>query len=260
MINTILAHPLTAGLQVDDPSTTNLRRKIIEEKPFLKQIYQDWYREILAHIPTQQGAVLELGSGAGFLEQLVPGLITSEVFMCNNIKIVADAMTMPFESSSLKAIVMTDVLHHIPDSHRFFQEASRCLKPDGIIAMVEPWLSRWSSLIYRKLHHEPFDQHSATWTFPDQGPLSGANGALPWIIFQRDRTTFERNFPDSRIEVVRPMMPFRYLVSGGVSMRSLMPALFTPAWKAIESGLSPWMDSLGMFAFIAIRKVPTEAA
>jgi len=259
MLKTILAHPLTAGLQVNDPSTTNLRRMIIEEKPFLKQIYQDWYGEILAHIPAQQGAVLELGSGAGFFEELVPGLITSEVFQCNDIKIVADAMTLPFESSSLKAIVMTDVLHHIPDSHKFFQEASRCLKPDGTIVMVEAWLSRWSSLIYKNLHHEPFDQHSATWTFPDQGPLSSANGALPWIIFQRDRAAFERDLPELRIEVVRPMMPFRYLVSGGVSMRSLMPAFLTPVWKAIEAGLTPWMDSLAMFAFIAIRKVPTEA-
>ena len=42
-------------------------------------------------------------------------------------------------------------------------------------------------------------------------------------------------------------------------MRSLMPAFLTPVWKAIEAGLTPWMDSLAMFAFIAIRKVPTEA-
>jgi hypothetical protein len=30
-------------------------------------------------------------------------------------------------------------------------------------------------------------------------------------------------------------MPFRYLVSGGVSMRPLMPEVLFPVWRALES-------------------------
>jgi hypothetical protein len=36
---------------------------------------------------------------------------------------------------------------------------------------------------------------AADWSFPAVGPLSGANGALPWILFERDRARFEREFP-----------------------------------------------------------------
>ncbi len=61
-----------------------------------------------------QAPALELGSGAGFLQQHIDRLITSEIFRCPDITMVLDACALPFEDRSLRAIVMTDVLHHIP--------------------------------------------------------------------------------------------------------------------------------------------------
>jgi len=55
------------------------------------------------------------------------------------------------------------------------------------------------------------------------GPLSGANDALPWIIFVRDRLKFEQEFPQWQIELINPIMPFRYLVSRGVFLSNLAP-------------------------------------
>jgi hypothetical protein len=81
MIRSLLAHPLTRGLDIDDPRTTQLRREIIQEKSFLRQIYQEWYATIAGALPRSMGPVLELGSGAGFLKDFLPGLITSEIFL-----------------------------------------------------------------------------------------------------------------------------------------------------------------------------------
>ncbi len=67
--------------------------------------------------------MVELGSGAGFLADYVPDLITSEVFPASDIRLVLDARTLPFATGSLRAIVMADVLHHIPDNHAFLAEA-----------------------------------------------------------------------------------------------------------------------------------------
>lgn len=120
--------------------------------------------------------------------------------------------------------------------------------------MVEPWVSGWSKLIYTRLHHEPFLPEAASWKIPPSGPLSGANGALPWIVFVRDRARLAGMFPELQIDAIRPMMPFRYLVSGGVSMRSLMPGVLYGAWKGLESLLSPWSRSLGMFTLIDVRR------
>jgi SAM-dependent methyltransferase len=254
MLRSILAHPLTRGRSIDDPITTDLRRSIVASKPFLRAIYEDWYRAILARVPKGDGSVLELGSGAGFFEQFLPNVITSEVFPCPGVQLVVDARNLPFASGELRGIVMTDVLHHIPNAAAFFHEATRCLRPGGVVVMVEPWLSSWSRLIYTHLHHEPFKPEVQQWDFPAKGPLSDANGALPWILFERDRKHFEEEFPGLSIEEIRPMMPFRYLVSGGVSMRTLMPGFTTPLWRSIERACEPQMKRMAMFSLIALRR------
>ena len=159
----------------------------------------------------------------------------------------------------LNAIVMVDVLHHIPDSRAFLAEAQRCLRSGGSIVMIEPWASTWSRRIYTRLHHEPFHPDAKDWNFPDTGPLSGANGALPWIIFERDRREFESAFPELAIREVRPFMPFRYLVSGGVSMRQLMPAATFRLWRRIESWLGRWPQHWSMFAFIHLERRSRES-
>jgi hypothetical protein len=120
--------------------------------------------------------------------------------------------------------------------------------------MIEPWVSTWSRQIYTRLHHEPFDPDAVDWTFPGSGPLSGANGALPWIILQRDRHDFESEFRELEIQAVRPFMPFRYLLSGGVSMRQLMPAATFSFWRGLESWLCNWPHHWSMFALIHVKR------
>jgi SAM-dependent methyltransferase len=254
-----LSHPLTRGLSIDDPRTTALRRQIVEEKPFLKKIYCEWYRSIAASIPTGPGRVLELGSGPGFLDQFIEGLITSEIFPSPGINVVLDGHCLPFADASLRAIVMVDVLHHLPRPRDFLCEAARCVRQDGAIVMIEPWASRWSEWVYRRFHNEPFEPRSAQWEFPASGPLSGANMAMPWMIFQRDRDLFEKEFPQWRVADIRPMMPFRYVLSGGVTRRSFMPGFLFGFWKGVEAVLNPWRDSLAMFAQIRLARTDVKA-
>jgi SAM-dependent methyltransferase len=250
----LLAHPHTAGVRIDDPATTELRKRIISSKPFLRAIYDEWYGTLASALPPGNGKVLELGAGAGYCDRYIKGLITSELFACPGVRVVADAQQLPFGDDTLRAIVFTDVLHHIPDVRRFFTEASRCLRPGGRVLMIEPWVTAWSSFIYRHLHHEPFSPEASDWRFPSTGPLSGANGALPWILFVRDRRGFEAEFPHLVIDEIRPFMPFRYLVSGGVGLRSLMPGFLHPLWVRLERALQPVIPRIAMFAFIVLHK------
>ena len=178
MLRSWLAHPLTRRLDIDDPRTTHLRRQILREKGFLQQVYRVWYTSSAAELPHGQGGVLELGSGAGFLSDLVPNLITSEVFYCPHVRAVLNGMQMPFAAGALRAIVMINVLHHLPQPRRFFAEAARCVHPGGAIVMIEPWVTRWSRFVYTRLHHEPFCPEALEWESQTRGPLSGANGAL----------------------------------------------------------------------------------
>jgi SAM-dependent methyltransferase len=255
MIKSLLAHPLTRGMDIDDPRTTKLRLEIVRSKHFLRKIYEEWYRNIVDSLPACDGPVLELGSGAGFLREFIPGLITSEIFATPGAALVMDAHAMPVRAGALRAIVMTNVLHHLARPRRFFAEAARCVKPGGSMVMIEPWVTAWGRWVYTHLHHEPFVPDAPRWEFPPTGPLSGANGALPWILFARDRERFEQDFPMWQVRTIRPIMPFRYLVSGGVSLRSLTPGWTFGMWSALEKCIDPWARHLGMFAHVVLARL-----
>jgi SAM-dependent methyltransferase len=248
-------------MDIDSPETTRLRKQIIEKKPFLRRIYEEWYAWIAAHVPAGSGEILELGSGAGFLEDYIPGLITSDVFLVPGVARVVDAHHLPFSDASLRAIVMSNVFHHLMDPVQFLHEATRCVRLGGAVVMIEPWASSWSRLIYSRLHHEPFEPQASEWSIPQTGPLSGANGALPWILFERDRIAFEQKFPEWKIREVSPFMPFRYLLSGGVSLRSFMPVCTFAFWRWLESLLNRSMSTWAMFARIVLsRATPMDPA
>jgi len=253
----VLSHPLTRGVDVDDPRSTLLRRQIIQSKPFLRALYREWYERIRARLPEEQAFVLEIGSGAGFLRDFIPQIITSEVFALPGVDRVEDAMALTFADASLDAIVMTDVLHHIPDVAKFLSEAARTLKPGGRLLMIEPWRTRWSQWVYQHLHPEPFRPEYSDWTLPPGGPLSGANGALPWIVFERDRARFEASFPELSIGTIQGLMPVSYLASGGVSMRALAPGRAYGAVRALERGIL--RERGAMFAFIEVQRRPAVA-
>jgi SAM-dependent methyltransferase len=253
MIRRLLAHPLARDLDLDDPQTTAIRRQILRSKGFLRQIYYEWYQDVLAALPPMDGPVLELGSGAGFLKDLFPDLITSDILHVKDLSVVLDANDMPFGTSSLRAIVMIDVLHHLCRPRHFLREATRCVMPLGRLVMIEPWVTNWSRLVYSRLHHEPFDPETREWEFPMKGPLSGANGALPWILFDRDRLQFAAEFPQWRVKSIEPQMPISYLLSGGVSFRGFAPAKAFAQIRRLEERLEPWMGKLAMFAQITLE-------
>jgi SAM-dependent methyltransferase len=255
MLKRLLTHPVARNIDLDDPKATVLRRKILLEKRFLRNLYQEWYGWILAALPEQTGPVLELGSGAGFLKEHIPGLITSDLMHLPDLSLVMDAHCIPLRERTLRAIVMIDVLHHLPRPRIFLSEALRCLTVGGAAIMIEPWVSAWSRLVYGRLHHEPFQPQAEQWEFPSSGPLSGANGALPWIIFQRDLAEFRREFPQWRIKSLDFGMPFSYLLSGGVSMRSFVPGSLFGFVRRVEKALDPWMDHLAMFSRVVLEKI-----
>lgn len=252
MLKRLLSHPLLRDLDLDDPNTTQLRRQVVASNPFLVKIYAEWYTLLKGSLPAGSGQVLELGSGPGFLSAYIPNLIPSERFFVDDIRIILDGQRLPFKDGALCGIVMTNVLHHIPRPGEFFIEAARAVKAGGVISMIEPWNTKWSRFVYTRLHHEGFDDKTSDWEINATGPLSSANGALPWILFHRDRNVFEQRFPAWHVESIIPFMPFAYVLSGGVSMRPLLPGWSFSVLYHIERALSPAMSHLAMFAHILL--------
>lgn len=243
---------------LDTPSTTLQHREIILRKKFLKKLYIDWYSSMLketAGLP--EGKIVEIGSGGGFLKELNPHVITSDILPFPHCDLTFSGENMPFAAEELSAILMIDVLHHIPDSRSFFREAQRVLKPGGKIIMIEPANTAFSRFIFQKFHHENFDPETESWSFPTSGPLSGANGALPWIIFSRDYEKFKAEFPSFSKEKIKHHTPFAYLVSGGLTFKSPFPGWLFRPFRWFEALFSPLNHHIAMFqTIVVVKSVP----
>ena len=118
----ITVHPLKREIDLDLPETTLRRRRIIEKKSFLRKFYHECYLSVAKSLPRHvDGPILALGSGAGFLKEHIPGLLTSEIITVPNLDLILDGTKLPFSSNTLGGVVMIDVLHHISDAASFFR-------------------------------------------------------------------------------------------------------------------------------------------
>lgn len=242
--------------EIDSVETSLEHRSIIRRKRFLQEIYREHYEYFRKESSTAPSRnMLELGSGGGFIREIIPHVTTSDIVALPDCSLVCSAQDLPFGDQSLGAIMMINVLHHIQDVSAFFSEASRCLLPTGRILMIEPAHTLFSSFIFRNFHHEPFQPEQIHWQLPSGGRMSSANDALPWIIFMRDRALFEKRFPQLRIDCTEAYMPFRYLLSGGVSKPQLLPSFMYGTLKRCEQVLAPLNNVLGMFMKIAVTRI-----
>ena len=270
----LLWHPLAKGAHdVDDPNDRiPLHRQLINSKPLLRAGYLHWYEEILpayrdtAHL---QGPMVEIGCGPSFLEEFVPGLIKTDSvpnpFACR----IIDAMQMDYPDSSLRAIYAIGVVHHLPHPDRFFAEAQRCLQPGGRLALVEPSrhypMGGFPKRLFAVLdHYEYFDDTLESWDNDQAGNMRGANLALPWMIFERDRAKFQNRFPLLQIREMHYHSFLSHILAGGFSLRSVVPKPAIAPLFAFERALAPLMHKLGAMMTIHLEKtvpgVPLHAS
>jgi SAM-dependent methyltransferase len=247
--------------ELDEPERVELLRALIRRKPFLRRLYLETYgrySECLARCPTR-GVAVELGSGAGFVKDVLPEIVTSDVLPYPGVDRVIDATRMPFPDGGVRAIFLLNVLHHIADAAAFLREAQRCLAPGGRLLIVDQHPGWISKPILRLAHHEPFLPDAERWEFETSGPLSGANGALAWIIFRRDAATFSSLFPALSLERYEPHTPLRYWLSGGLRTWSLAPGWAFPIATWVDRSLIGVSERFGSFVDIEVVRRPDVA-
>ena len=245
----------TIPYPLDDPKTTFAHRDIILNKPFLKRLYQDWYEVFIKESrDVGKGIYLEIGSGGGFLKDVFPQVVTSDILDLGVVDKVFSAEELPYKENELGSIMMLNVFHHIPKPYLFLKEAERCLVKGGKIIMVEPANSALGRFIYKRFHHEPFDEKGGR-EIEAGNPLSNSNQALPYIYFERDTEQFKKDYPTLKIKKIRYHTPFMYVLSGGVSRSAMFPYFMYGFFKVIEKILSPFNRMIGLFCTIEIEKI-----
>jgi SAM-dependent methyltransferase len=243
------------GMAVGSPEFFAAQKRLILNRPLLKRCYDDWYARLSRDIESapRRGHWVELGSGGSYLKDLHPGLITSDV-VAGVAERVIDARQLPFPDDSVQGLALTHVLHHIPDVDLFFQEAVRVLVPGGVIAMIEVAHTPFARFFFRHFHHEPYVDTQVDWRFGQRDSMMDSNQALSWMVFERDRGLFRKRFPALQVECLEFTPWLTYLLSGGVTMKSLIPAVLAgPLW-GVERLLRPLSPIFALHWHIRVRK------
>ncbi|HEX3695983.1 MAG TPA: class I SAM-dependent methyltransferase [Polyangia bacterium] len=251
---------LTPAQRADTLKRFDQHRRAWAENPTLQILYGEWYGRIRRHLPPPvDGPWWELGSGPGFARRFIPELSLSDLVAApwHDREIAADAL--PFADGSVGALVLFDVLHHLPSSARFFAEATRVLRTGGRVVLCEPGISPLSFPVYKFLHEEPLRLFVDPFVMgtvtegADKDPFD-SNQAIPSLMFGRPggRRRFRHMFPTLEIRTVERLAGLSYPASGGFSRGPLLPA---PLWRrlfAVERFLPQWIFSLIGFRLLIV--------
>jgi SAM-dependent methyltransferase len=230
-------------------------RRSWRENAALQALYRGWYGRVRDLLPPPAlGPWIELGSGPGFAKEIIPELALTDVVQApwHDREVAAEAL--PWPDGSLGAIVLFDVLHHLPEPTTFFAEAVRALRPGGRIVMCEPYVSPVSRVIYGLFHEERLDFSAdplGDARARGADPFDG-NQAVPTTLFFKRRADLERRFPALRVRSVERLAGLAYAASGGFSRPPLLPL---PLWRrllALEDLLPAQAFRLFGFRLLAV--------
>jgi len=263
MINLLKKHLINPQLKEIDYNSSELldiQQQILLNKPIMKKVFSEFYDKCISlenkYIHCD-GLRIEIGAGISFFNKIYPDVIISDIKKHSNIDIVVDAMNMPFEDNSVKIIYAINCLHHFPYPELFFNELSRTLNHNGGAIIIEPYYGPFATLVYNNLFNtETFNKKQIEWDNSSNYIMKGANQALSYIIFKRDKLIFQKKFPQLKIVYSKPLNNWlRYLLSGGLNFKQLVPNNFNNIIKCIELSLIPLVKIFALHHIIVIKKV-----
>ena len=145
--------------------------------------------------------------------------------------------------------------HHFHTPDLFFKELQRVLTKGGGCILIEPHYGILANYFYKNLHEsEHFNKKQNGWNESD-AELSGANQALSYIIFQRDKALFLNRYNNLQIVHHKPLSNYiQYFMSGGLNFRQLSPSYSLSLLKLFETVLLPFIYIFALHHVYVIRK------
>ena len=226
-------------------------------KPVLAELYRRQLYERITVSRMNGWPDVELGGGGGFYKSFAPQTISTDIISTEWLDLACDATSLPFGDASIANLVAVDLLHHLARPSSLFDEARRVLKPSGRLILVEPWITPGAWLLYRFVHHEecrldvdPFDDAAPTAKDPHSGSV-----AMPWRVFGRGLSRFQRRWPELRVRRVELFSCWCWLLSGGFQPVCLLPGpLLAPLLAVEETTTRLWRRRLALRALIVFER------
>jgi SAM-dependent methyltransferase len=221
---------------------------------YLHALYEEAFTSIIENLPVDIQTLVEIGAGDGISRNFLPQSILTDISYHPFLDAACRSDQMPFKSGSVDALVLKDTLHHLPDVELFLAEANRVLRIGGRIVIFEPYWGLLAKFVYRFLHQEQFDQNTDTWSFQSMSPWD-SNQALSYLLLRRDRAQFEREYPFFEIREHKVLVGPSFLISGGVSRRTIVSGRLLKLLLKWEMRRSKRFDFLRFFHVFSLTKV-----
>ncbi len=236
------------------------RRHIWRKKAAIRACYANWVRILKPWAAA--GGTLEVGSGTGVMKELWgDSLSTSDILAAPWIDFRLDAENMDLAEESFQNMLCVDVLHHLPDPHRFIDQAAGVVADRGRFLLLEPWISPVSNVFYRLMHHEHVWMHD--YVHPEMAehdPWAG-NLALANIVFGREMAGWSARHPEWRLLHKQRLSFLDFQVAGG-----FRPWTLTHREKlyqlclTVDRCLEPLMPLLAFRVCLVFERMPRSAS
>jgi SAM-dependent methyltransferase len=267
-IFTLLTEPELRELDMDSPLRIVLHRRILSRKPMIRGVFADFYRLCRAlderFFQEARGLRVELGAGVSIVKDFYPDVMVTDIVPADHLDAVVDAQETHFENGSVRAFYGLNCFHHFPDPERFFRELTRVVQPGGGCILIEPYHGPVASIIYKRLFtSEIFDKTCPGWErdCASHGAMVGANQAASYIVFVRDRARLASLFPELEVAYQRPLKNYlRYLLSGGLNFRPVVPAFLDRFLAVVETVLEPLARLLALHQVVVVRRLSDGGA
>jgi len=255
----LLRDPLINRMDNDSVDRFLLHGKILKRKRMLREVFEEFHHLFYGfrkRFLVSTGVSIELGSGVAPMRDSYPDVIATDIVSGPGIDRVLNAESMDLESNTVSVFIGQNCFHHFPSPERFFSEIDRVLCLGGGVILLEPYYGPVARWVYKRLFRtEGFDPVFPSWETPSTGPMNGANQALSYIVFVRDRKEFERRHPSLKIVHQEFCGNYlRYLFSGGLNFRQMFPERFVFVLRFVEWFLSPFNRWLALHHVIVLRK------
>lgn len=225
-----------SGVHRTDLDVLQQHRRVWAARAELRSVYQEFFDALLGAAGDRR-PIVELGAGPGFFKEYCPRLIAADVLPVDGVDLVCDACALPFTHGSVGAIVLLDVLHHLPRPLDFMTEAARVLAPGGRLAIIEPWMTPASYLLYRYFHHEECRLSiDVARPFATSGKRAfDGNATIPFKLMRHYRTT------PPPLQLVRhePFLALPYLATLGFKRSGPLPRSLIGMARWLETALGP---------------------
>lgn len=260
MLKTRLKDDRMLDVAMNTPERFVVHNEILNNKPIMRGIFKEFHEHFLKldqqYFGQSAGMRVELGAGIAPVRENFPEVLATDIVAVPHLDRVLNAQEMDLEANSVRAFYCQNSFHHFPDPQRFFSELMRTVNSGGGAIFIEPYYGPFSSFLYPRLFaEEAFDKKARDWAVDSNDSLSKPNQALSYLVFKRDKDLFAKHFPELEIVYMKPLTNYlRYLLSGGLNFRQLIPNYFEGAVKKLEMLLTPLAHVFALHHIVVVRK------